>query len=63
MVIKLRTKHNLTQQELATLAGTSHSVIARIENGRTKTTLRTLRRIVTAVNGRAPPLGPLSLHV
>lgn len=49
MVIKLRMKHNLTQQELAALVGTSHSVIARIENGRTRTTSRTVRRIVSAV--------------
>lgn len=52
LVIKLRAKHNLTQQELARLVGTSHSAISRIESGQHKTSVETLRRIAKALDAR-----------
>jgi len=52
LVIKFRAKHNLTQQELAALVGTSHSAISRIEGGQHKTSVETLRRIAKALDAR-----------
>lgn len=44
-IVKYRLDHNLTQQELAARVGTSHSQISRIESGRHRMSLDTLRRI------------------
>ena len=52
LVIKFRTKQNLTQQELARLVGTSYSAISRIESGQHKTSVETLRRIAKALGVR-----------
>ena len=52
LVIKFRARHNLTQQELAGLVGTSHSAISRIESGQHKTSVETLRRIAKALGAR-----------
>src|SRR6266568_3161651 len=52
LVIRFRAKHNLTQQELAQLVGTSHSAISRIESGQHKTSVETLRRIAKALDAR-----------
>ncbi|MPZ14475.1 MAG: helix-turn-helix domain-containing protein [Chloroflexi bacterium] len=42
----------MTQQELARLIGTSHSVISRIESGQHKTSVETLSRIAKALDAR-----------
>ena len=52
LVIRFRSKRGLTQQELARLVGTSHSAISRIESGRRKTSVETLRRIAKALDAR-----------
>jgi ribosome-binding protein aMBF1 (putative translation factor) len=52
LVIRLRSKHGLTQKQLAKLVGTSHSAISRIESGQHKTSVETLRRIAKALNAR-----------
>jgi DNA-binding XRE family transcriptional regulator len=51
-IILYRTRHGLTQAELARRVGTSHSAISRIERGQHKTSVETLRRIATALNLR-----------
>lgn len=49
-VIELRRRHNLTQQELATRAGTSQPAIARLESGTYRNlSLAFLRRIAAAL--------------
>ena len=45
-----RVSLGISQRELAVLAGTSHSVIARIEGGHGGTSLKTLERIATALD-------------
>ncbi len=52
LVIKYRAELNLTQKQLASRVGTSHSAISRIESGQHKTNLETLRRIAHALNRR-----------
>jgi len=44
--------HKLTQQQLARKVGTSHSQISRIESGRHRTSVETLRRIAEALGMR-----------
>jgi DNA-binding XRE family transcriptional regulator len=51
-IILYRTRHGLTQQELARRVGTSHSAISRIERGQHKTSVETLRRIASALHLR-----------
>jgi transcriptional regulator with XRE-family HTH domain len=51
-VIKHRMELGLTQQELATRVGTSHSAISRIESGRHKTKPETLQRLAQALELR-----------
>ncbi len=48
VVIQLRMKLNLSQEQLAELMGTSHSTIARLEDGRHVPSLATLARVVEA---------------
>lgn len=50
LLIKYRMDSGLSQQELADLVGTSHSQISRIESGRHRTNLETLRRIASALD-------------
>ena len=45
LFIRYRMDHDLSREELAKRAGTSVAQIARIENGRTKVSLDTLRKI------------------
>jgi len=47
-VLLLRMEHGLTQAQLATRVGTSHSQIARIESGQYRTSVETLNRIAAA---------------
>jgi DNA-binding XRE family transcriptional regulator len=52
-IYKLRTDTGLTQKELATLVGTSHSVISRLEDDDYEGhSLAMLRRIAAALNKR-----------
>ena len=51
-IILYRTRHRLTQEELARRVGTSHSAISRIESGQHKTSVETLRRIADALHLR-----------
>ena len=48
IVIARRQALGLTQQELATRVGTSHSVISRIESGQSLPSVTTLRRLAEA---------------
>ncbi len=52
LVISLRGKRGLTQQQLAGLVGTRHSAISRVESGQHKTSVETLRRIAQALDAR-----------
>ncbi len=45
-----REELRLSQRELATRAGISHSVISRIESGENAASLKTLERIAAALN-------------
>jgi len=49
LLIRYRTDHGLSQQELARRVGTSYSQISRIESGRQRTSLETLLRIAHAL--------------
>jgi DNA-binding XRE family transcriptional regulator len=51
-LVRYRMDHKLTQQQLAKKVGTSHSQISRIESGRHRTSVETLRRIAEAVGMR-----------
>jgi len=51
-IIHYRTRTGLSQEELAARVGTSHSHISRIESGRHKTSVATLRRIGDALGLR-----------
>jgi ribosome-binding protein aMBF1 (putative translation factor) len=48
LLIEARTRANLTQGELAERMGTSQSTIARLESGKAKPSLSTLRRVAKA---------------
>ena len=48
IVLRHRAERGITQQELATLVGTSHTAISRIENGRHKSKPEILSKIATA---------------
>jgi transcriptional regulator with XRE-family HTH domain len=48
LLIEARTRANLTQAELAERMGTSQSTIARLESGKAKPSLSTLRRLAKA---------------
>ncbi len=51
LLASARQRAALTQRELAKRAGTSQSVVARIESGRTSPTFETLDRLVRAAGG------------
>jgi ribosome-binding protein aMBF1 (putative translation factor) len=48
-LIKYRMAHNLTQEELAQRAGTSHSQISRLESGQHHSSIQTLEKIADAL--------------
>ena len=52
LVYDLRTKANLSQQQLAKRMGTKQSVIARLEGGGRVPSLQTLARVAAATGGR-----------
>jgi len=49
LVVMFRLRNNLTQQELAARAGTSHAAISRIERGQHRTSVETLRKLAHAM--------------
>lgn len=51
-VIEARSRAGLTQQELARKMGTTQPVVARLESGRTRPSMRTLERLATATGSR-----------
>lgn len=52
IVIRRRMQLELTQEELATRMGTSHSAISRIESGQHSTSVQTLQRLAAALEMR-----------
>ena len=52
LVVKYRLEHDLTQQQLAAMIGTSHSAISRLESGQATISLKTMKRIAEALGGR-----------
>jgi ribosome-binding protein aMBF1 (putative translation factor) len=52
IVIRRRIELELTQEELATRMGTSHSAISRIESGQHSTSVQTLQRLAAALEMR-----------
>jgi transcriptional regulator with XRE-family HTH domain len=52
LLIEARTHSHLTQAELAQKMGTSQSSIARLESGKAKPTLATLKRLAKATGMR-----------
>jgi transcriptional regulator with XRE-family HTH domain len=52
-MIAARMRAGLTQGDVATLMGTTQSVVARIESGRGTPSLRTVQRFASAVGARA----------
>lgn len=52
MVIRLRALEGLSQEELAQRMGTSKAAISRLESGRQRPTMETLRRLAEALGGR-----------
>ena len=72
LVILLRTRAGISQEELARRVGTSKSAIARLESGRHQPTVETLRRVADAFGttlvigfetAREPGLPPEALTV
>jgi transcriptional regulator with XRE-family HTH domain len=51
-VIEVRNRAGLTQQELARKMGTTQPVVARLESGRTRPSMRTLERLAEATGSR-----------
>ena len=51
-VIEIRTRAGLTQEQLAKRMKTTQSVIARLENGRTRPSTKTLERLARATGTR-----------
>jgi transcriptional regulator with XRE-family HTH domain len=52
LVIKHRATLDISQEELAQRMGTSHSAVSRIESGRHRTSVETLRRLAHALDLR-----------
>lgn len=52
LVIKHRGALGISQKELAARVGTSHSAISRLESGRHRTSVETLRRVAEALGVR-----------
>ena len=51
-VIEARSRAGLTQQELARRMGTTQPVVARLESGGTRPSMRTLERLAKATGSR-----------
>jgi len=51
-VIEARSRAGLTQQDLARRMGTTQPVVARLESGRTRPSMRTLQRLAQATGSR-----------
>ena len=51
-VIDARSRAGLTQQEMARRMGTTQPVVARLESGRTRPSMRTLERVAKATGSR-----------
>ncbi|OFV94061.1 MAG: XRE family transcriptional regulator [Acidobacteria bacterium RIFCSPLOWO2_12_FULL_54_10] len=51
-VMDLRNRAGLTQEELARKMGTTQPVVARLESGRTRPSMRTLERLAQATGSR-----------
>jgi ribosome-binding protein aMBF1 (putative translation factor) len=51
-VIHARSRAGLTQQELARKMGTTQPVVARLEGGQTRPSIRTLERLAKATGSR-----------
>jgi ribosome-binding protein aMBF1 (putative translation factor) len=51
-VMDVRNRAGLTQKELARKMGTTQPVVARIESGRTRPSMRTLERLAEATGSR-----------
>jgi transcriptional regulator with XRE-family HTH domain len=51
-VIEVRNRAGLTQQGLARKMGTTQPVVARLESGRTRPSMRTLERLAKATGSR-----------
>src|SRR5579863_3474658 len=51
-VMDVRSRAGLTQQELARKMGTTQPVVARLESGRTRPSMRTLERLAQATGSR-----------
>src|SRR5579862_6007556 len=51
-VIEVRNRAGLTQEELACKMGTTQPVVARLESGRSRPTMRTLERLAKATGSR-----------
>lgn len=51
-VIDVRNRAGLTQEELARKMGTTQPVIARLESGRSRPSMRTLERLAQATGSR-----------
>lgn len=51
-VIEARSRAGLTQQGLAQKMGTTQPVVARLESGRTRPSMRTLERLAVATGSR-----------
>jgi ribosome-binding protein aMBF1 (putative translation factor) len=52
LVIRLRALEGLSQDELARRMGTTKAAISRLESGRHRPTVETLRRLAEALGGR-----------
>ncbi len=52
-MLELRSKQNLTQQELADRTGINRSDISKIENGNANPSLKTMKRLAAAMGKRA----------
>lgn len=67
LVREARQRSGLTQRALAHRAGTSQSVIARIESGQTSPSVTTLRRLLDAAGAAArvelEPVAPTTTHM
>jgi len=51
-VMDVRNRAGLTQEELARKMGTTQPVVARLESGRTRPSMRTLERLAAATGSR-----------
>ncbi|MBR1582651.1 MAG: helix-turn-helix transcriptional regulator [Spirochaetales bacterium] len=51
-MLELRSKQNLTQQELADRTGINRSDISKIENGNANPSLKTMKRLAAAMGKR-----------